>query len=234
MAFFSLAFTLCLLCVTVTACGIEDYAFLYPPGASKTGAILQFTNNTANDPDLFMGFKVLYKFCSSSANVDSTISYVETLFANYPTNIYTKMLNYGFDDLKISGESSSLVIASADREETFTVMMDFTAVFSGSGDDVIMTIDPTTISTDPSLASGAEIYRSVSGQSNVGFSYDELDVSLGYDDLGSNYDSSDKTYLLLYVLAYGIDQTSSSFSTVYSEPQYFSATTKYIELSVKR
>jgi len=180
-----------------------------------------------------MGFKILYRFYKSYETAEAAISTIESLYNSYPTNIDSKMVNLGFNELKISdSENSNLVIDTGDRNESFTIKLDFTDAISREADaNVTMSVETGSIITTPVLtADSTYVYRTVSGNSMIGFSSEDLADELDYDDFvsGTNYYDG-TTYLMLFVFAYGYD---SSINEVFSEPQYFSGTQEYIEINL--
>lgn len=213
------------------SCGLDEYTYLYPPiNTSKTGYIYTFDNNQLNDPAVFIGYKLLYKFFPSTIKVDEEISNVTSRYTSSPTTIYQYMTgDLGFKDLKI-GTSDDLKIDFANRPDPFTIQIDFTnAVLGYDPKNVIVSISDLAVSTTPGLPENA--FRNV-GQIGIGFSNE--DMVFGYSDLvlEDNYSITGDTYLLLYVLAYGQNISGSTFSEVYSEPKYFIGTPNYLSLTV--
>lgn len=222
---------LCIASLIVVSCGLEQYVYLYPPVADKTDTVLTFKNNPANDPAFFFGYRLLYRFCTNEAEVSSKISNVVSQFASSPTAIYAGMKNLGFRDLKLGGPATDLIVNTADRQGAFSFTIDFTnAVSNQDGSPTFITISDSGIGTSPGIGTGLTVYRTITGQSgDIGFSYNERDKDLGYDDLGSNFESG-YTYLLLYVIAIGYNST---IGEIYSEPKYFVGTNTYIKMPVK-
>jgi hypothetical protein len=222
------------LSIFLTGCGLEEYAYLYPPDAwNDSGTAYYFKNSTKNDSTVFFGYHILYKFYASTDAITTAISSVESLYDSYPTSIYSKMKSssLGYKDLVIGTSSTGLTIGQSYRDVNFTILMDFLSVTKSSGDDVPITMYSYDGGTEPTTSPSLQnfVYRSVKdGNSYKGFSQEDL-VS-GNDDLiaGTNYDSNTgKTYLMLYILAYGYDTTT--WNAVYSEPQYFNG---YVTLTV--
>ena len=214
----------------LVSCGLEDYVYLYPPETAKTNEVLAFSNNIQNDPLVFYGYKILYRFYKSADAASDGIASVANLYTSYPTTVYDKMKSVlKYRDLLL-GESKAadLIIDSADKQAVFTIQLDFTETVS-LGNDALLAISEGSPVTVPDLSSSVVLYRSVSTPGNVGFEKNEL---LGYDDMvvDENYiDGSGETYLLLYVLAYGYN---SSFIPVFSEPKYFVGSVNYILLDL--
>ncbi|MFW6274565.1 MAG: hypothetical protein ACOC2P_01875, partial [Spirochaetota bacterium] len=53
-----------ILLILTTACGIPSYPYLYPPearGGGRTG----FTHDSNNDPTVFVGYELFYRFYST-------------------------------------------------------------------------------------------------------------------------------------------------------------------------
>lgn len=219
--------------LVVSSCGLEEYVYLEPPDTTLSSNICTLTNNTQNDPAVFVGYRFLYKFLPNEAAVASAISTVTSLFTSYPTSIYSRMkTSAAFRDLRIGNdEELDLAIAVPDRGTSFMISLDYSLAVTGTTtDQAIMVVDDSGIGTQPALP--AELRRTVTGYSGIGFSLTERNA-VKYDDLisGANYDpDTGKTYLLIYVLAIGYD---SSFIEVYSQPAYFVGGSHSIEMSVE-
>jgi len=219
-----------------SSCGLEEYVYLYPPDTSLSGDILSFSNNTGNDPTVFYGYRILYRFYSSTSFVDSAIASVSSLYTSSPTTIYDKMKAspHFFRDMKIGeDERDELVILAADRQDSFSVELDFQGSVSSGGDATIV-LSEGSPGTTPDISSAVVVYQTISGETKVGFAQEDLVHRDGYFEDGDLYDdqydaSEGKTYLLIYVIAYGYN---SSFGNVYSEPKKFVGTTNYVILNV--
>lgn len=214
--------------VGFSSCGLQDYVYLEPPVASNDGNSLQFSNATDNDPSVFLGFKIVYKFYASEEAATEDRKKIVTAFNSNPTAIYSTMKStaYGYRDLIIwdtasSGEKTSLNISNAaDRDQDFTISIDFSGVSGGTSEDVPIAFISGSVTTEPALPS--VVYRDVTETSaSIGFSADDLNVTFGYSDLGTNY-TSNKTYVQFYIFSYGINLTASGGVDVYSKPEWFS------------
>lgn len=217
-------------CLALSSCGLEEYVFLYPPDTALSGDILTFSNNTGNDPVYFFGYKILYRFYPTPTDVDGAVGTVSSLYSSNPTTIYQKMKSspYSFRDLGIgAGQNDELLIQAADRQDLFSVDLNFQTCVS-SGEDATIVVSEGSPGTDPDISSDQIIYQTISGESYVGFSQADLVERAGVFEEGVHF-AEGKTYLLLYVIAYGYN---SSFGNVYSEPKKFVGTTSYVILNV--
>lgn len=220
--------------LAISSCGLEEYVFLYPPDTSLSGDILSFNNNTENDPTVFYGYRILYRFFASTSAVDTAIASVSSLYTSSPTTIYRKMKEspHYFRDMKIGDdERDELIIQAADRQDSFTVELNFQNSVSSGGDATIILSVGSPVTT-PDISSVVVVYQSISGEAKVGFTQADLVYRDGYFEDGDQYGDqyyAGKTYLLLYVMAYGYN---SSFGNVYSEPKKFVGTTNYLILNV--
>lgn len=214
----------------MSACGIEEYVYLYPPDTVLSGNIFTYSNNTGNDPVYFYGYRVLYRFYPTSTDAEAAVTTVSSLYSSYPTTIYEKMKNspYLFRDVRIGNDQKDeLLIQSADRQDAFSVDLNFQNCVS-SGEDAIIIVSSGSPGTDPDISASQVLYQTISGESLIGFSQSDLVERIGVFEEGTNF-AEGKTYLLLYVIAYGYN---SSFGNVYSEPKKFIGTTNYISLDV--
>lgn len=222
---------ICAAGLVVAACGLEEYVYLEPPSSTaKVNEIYTFSNNISNDPTVFMGYKILYRFFPSSDKVDQSISSVASQFASSPTTIYTVMKDsLGYRDLKIDTDDK-IEINFGNRQDPFTVEIDFSRATQGIDDkNVLVSIPEGGIATTPGLPKNA--YRNTE-QTDIGFSSEYLVT--GYNDLvqETNYsDVTGETYLLLFVLAYGLNP--STYTDVFSEPKLFVGTPNYLFFTVE-
>ena len=126
---FTASCLLVLASLLVSSCGLEDYAFLYPPSsASKDTTVFTFKNSTKNSSSSLIGygFKILYKFFSSEASAVAAITEVENLYESYPTSIYSKMLGKSYRTLLFSSDGESILkIDSGDQTSEFSLQIDF-------------------------------------------------------------------------------------------------------------
>ncbi len=225
------ALAFCAACLAMASCGLEEYVYLYPPNAVLSGDIFTFSNDTQNDPTVFYGYRVLYRFYASASSADTAVGTVTSLYTSYPTTIYDKMKTQaGFRDVLIGpAESDELRIDAGSRNDAFSVDLDFQASVS-SGGAATMVVSEGIPVTVPDISGSVSLYQSIEGESLVGFTQSDLVYRNGIFEDGIHYDELEgKTYLLIYVMAYGYN---SSFGTVYSEPKRFIGTTSYVVLNI--
>ena len=227
------------LCLLVLAsalgasCGLEDYAFLYPPSsASKSNAVFTFTNSTKNSSSSLVGygFKILYKFFPSSTSATTAIAEVDSLYKSYPTSIYSKMLGKSYRTLLFSSSYEDALRVDSDKTAEFALELNFTSAQQQLPDATVQIkqLSGTAISSTPALP--CNVYRSVDGKSGVSFSPADMAAANGFSDLLSGqYSVENKTFMVLFVLAYSFDV--STWQEIYSEPKPFGGES-YIELSV--
>lgn len=227
------------LCLLVLAsalgasCGLEDYAFLYPPSsASKSNAVFTFTNSTKNSSSSLVGygFKILYKFFPNPDSAKTAIAEVDSLYKSYPTSIYSKMLGKSYRTLLFSPSYEDALRVDSDKTSEFSLQIDFTSAYNRLTNATVQISQSlgTTIGSTPALP--CTVYRSVTGESGIGFSPEDLAATNGFSDLLSGqYSVENKTFMVLFVLAYSFDV--STWQEIYSEPKPFGGES-YIELSV--
>ncbi|MCF7913715.1 MAG: hypothetical protein K9L66_00960 [Spirochaetaceae bacterium] len=83
-------FFLTLLTGLVISCGIPSYPYLYPPEAQDpfaTVSVLTFTHDDDNDPAVFKGYEIFYRFYATEPNSAGT-SQAESDMRKYFTSSY--------------------------------------------------------------------------------------------------------------------------------------------------
>jgi hypothetical protein len=82
-------FILTLLTVLVIGCGIPSYPYLYPPEAKDpySDSVLTFFHDGDNDPGVFKGYEIFYRFYAGDPNSAGT-SQAEIDMQNYFTSSY--------------------------------------------------------------------------------------------------------------------------------------------------
>lgn len=192
-------------------CGLYSYPYIYPPDVSNSysgsSGISYIINTGVNDPDVFQGYEIYYKFYDFNNHVSLHRSDHIALFSvEEPeprdiTNLGYRRANTTEDATK-SSPVPMIFIDYSDRDDSFEIKMDFTNIAFG---------------VKPYLSySGNTIYlyRAVKDKDNdnktfKSFITDDIDKDKD-DDIG--YDS---VTLYMYVFAYG---KYDKVYNIYSKP----------------
>ena len=82
----------------IQGCGLNDYPYIYAPEVSAlTGSpgIIKIYNRSDNDPDVFQGYELYYKFyIKANFNVDNTNDYKNLFSVEEPEP--SDLANLGF------------------------------------------------------------------------------------------------------------------------------------------
>jgi hypothetical protein len=197
-----------LLFVFLFSCGIESYPYLYPPEVSsilENEKIMTFSNNEENNPDLFIGFEVYYKFYtddSGHADFGDMTTDINSITSQTNVNTLTQM---GFSRLYVVSPPSSVSqtvpaidIPFSDRTSYFEVTVDFSTIAT---DDTY----PSCNYLSTSLQLGRWVREEGSTVYELkGFNPASFPDTVDYSDIDSSYyDDIDYVWCVLYVLAYG-------------------------------
>lgn len=217
--FFSLAFV-ALISLLLPGCGISSYPYLHPPLVSSTLSdekILNFTNPTDNDPNIFLGFEVYYKFYSQDPSIDEIGTADRASIISNPTistieNLHYHRLFLLSSATTVSEDVPSILVPFASRESNFTVTINFSNISSVSFPQVEY------LSTTDQIGRWVRAVSSTAYQL-LGFDSGSFD-NIDYTDIDSSlYNGSpyDDIWCSLYVLSYG---RYDIVSNLYSEPVF--------------
>ncbi len=199
---------LVLLIAFLFSCGIESYPYLYPPEVSsilENEKIMTFSNNEENNPDLFLGFEVYYKFYtddSDQPDYGDITTDMNSITSQTSVNTLTQM---GFSRLYVVSPPSSV-------SQTVPAI---DIPFSDRTTDFAVTVDFSTVATDtyyPScnyLSTSLQLGRWVREEGSTAYELKGFDTAsfpdnVDYSDIYSSYyDTIDYVWCVLYVLAYG-------------------------------
>ena len=207
-------FFLTLFTVLFMSCGIPSYPYLYPPEALG-GAIVGFRHDENNDPDVFRGYEIFYRFYADDPDTAGT-SPAEIDMQNYFNEegairsiIYgtsSSALTYGFRRLIIAGNSDAdpppqLPINIADRNNTFTINFDENEL----EDEISFTYDSVPYN----------VFRYVNYDAGSEFDYkpflpandeDLYDFPIGESDIHDSEEVAvDSIYVAFFAVPYGFD-----------------------------
>ncbi len=194
------------------ACGIPSYPYLYPPeaiGGGRTG----FVHDSDNDPNVFIGYEVFYRFYSTDpgavggGQAEQDMQLYFTSSFRISSIVYadeSSSYNYGFRRAYIEpgGETPpQLLLETADINTTFTVELilddasDNEIEFSYNGDDYFVRRSVT--DSDDNHISFLGDYDYDNDSDLVASGLDELNI-----------------YVAFYAVPYGIDP--ETLATLYA------------------
>ncbi len=192
-------------------CGLNDYPYIYAPDTtslSGTPGIIKIYNRDDNDPDVFQGYELYYKFYEFSSDTTNMASDYKSLFSveePEPSNLTT----LGFKRINTVSTTDKkttypmIYIDHSDRDSEFTITLDFS--------DVAASVKNPTVNylSYPEIT----LYRTVVDP-------DDTDnyKSFIYDDLSNTEDSDishNRVTLSLFVFSYG---KYDNVYNIYSRP----------------
>jgi hypothetical protein len=202
------------------ACGLARYpTILKPEQTQAPGDILnefEFLHDPENDPDIFLGYELFYKFYSDSADLENETynedtAYIENnaVFGSNVPNILQARAYSRITSPEVSAEVKPLIRFSLEQETAPTKV---TVSFEPNPD-----YNPEGAYAFWGESDFITIRRSVSGTAGnfepfLDAYYDSEDADIPNDYDPVNPDLS----IALYAVSYGIDTTE--FRSFYSEP----------------
>jgi len=136
---------LSLLSLLLLQCGLNTYPYLYPPDTvtrlTGSDGVFIINNRSDNDPDVFLGYELYYKFYNASdaivvmASDDRTLFSVEQPTPTDITRLGFKRVNTVPDRLKTT-RTPMIPISFSDRNSSFNINFDFFGV-AGSESPII-------------------------------------------------------------------------------------------------
>ncbi|MDX9801031.1 MAG: hypothetical protein RBT69_06835 [Spirochaetia bacterium] len=131
-----------LLFLLFQGCGLNDYPYLYAPEVSALfdGSSRQFKiyNRSDNDPDIFQGYELYYKFYKTgnftveNTNDQKNLFSVEEPEPSDLANLGFKKINT-VSDIKLKTPLPMIPIDSGDRDDSFEITIDFSTITSSNG-----------------------------------------------------------------------------------------------------
>jgi hypothetical protein len=214
---------LLLLSLSLITCGLPAEPFLYPPEnetlATESTRLL-FRNPEDNNPEVFRGFLIFYRFyiSSSAPTVDEIADSGESYLTTFNLSNYDIANERG-----VYGEYSLLryiEVPLGDRTTDFVTMLDFgtIATIGGKGE---APRDVGTIYDEQPLRRTYKrggIWQD--GMDAEAFSLINTTYEAGNDtDLPSGFTGSEDMICAVWAVCYGFD-VYDSFQNVYSEAEY--------------
>ncbi|MFP4382578.1 MAG: hypothetical protein ACLFSE_00925 [Spirochaetia bacterium] len=206
--------------IPLFSCGLARYPTILPPEQIQApGDILnefEFLHDPENDPDIFLGYELYYKFYTDLSNIENETynedtAYIENnaVFGSNVPNILQARSYFRITSPEVQAEAKPLIRFSLAQEtEQTKVTVSFEPNPDYNPEEAYAFWGETDVIT---------IQRSVSGTAgnfepflNEYYDADDADIPEDYDPV--NPDLS----IALYAVSYGIDTTE--FRSFYSEP----------------
>ncbi len=208
--------------LSLIACGIPSYPYLFPPEAFESRDRVGFTDNQ-NDPDKFIsfGYEIYYRFYSGDPNpIGGPNSAVDDMndYFNYPTDFIsitsdaggTNAYNYGFRRLLVDLDENGIVDNNSNPPQ-----LPFSDAQFGTGVEVEISIGSNDNIIISYLSDTYTVYRTaVENSANKEFyPLSIYDFDNDSDLVASGLDESN-IYVAFYAVPYGIDQ--ETLATLYA------------------
>jgi len=198
------------------ACGLPSEPFLYPPERTTSAAdpsVLRFANPEDNNPDIFIGYLIIYRFFIQGSEPASLVqdgeNYLNTFVLSGFEVPNERGINNGYALFKVVN------IPNGNKSDTFDVYLNFSDVDNSSGGYP---------NINGGIESFGEFQRTFKSQGDTDWtSLDFSTISLDYDpgdsDLPSSFTGSEDLLCAVWAVCYGFD-VYDSFQNVYSEAEY--------------
>lgn len=212
----SLFILLC--CLGLMACGLPSEPFLYPPErttSSTEPSVLRFANPEDNNPDIFLGYLLVYRiFIKADAPANLAADgedYLSTFVLSGFDVPNERGVNNGYALFKV------INVPDGNKTDTFDVYLNFTDIINSYGGYPAFT---------DAIASFSEFQRKFKSSgdtnwTNLDFSNDAADYDGGDTDLPSEATGNpgEEYICAVWAVCYGFD-VYDSFQNVYSEAEY--------------
>jgi len=117
-------------------CGLNDYPYIYAPEVSAlTGSpgIIKIYNRSDNDPDVFQGYELYYKFYNYDSSISDRTSDYKNLFSVEEPEP-SDLANLGFKRINTVSNPDlktpypMIAVDYSDRDSSFEIILDFSRV----------------------------------------------------------------------------------------------------------
>lgn len=212
------------LLLILTGCGIPSYPYLYPPEALGGGRV-GFTHDEDNDPTVFVGYEIFYRFYSTDPGSIGATSLAEQDMRSFFSSSFqissivyedsSSAYNKGFRRAYIEKNGDTppqLPVEAADISSSFDIQLvdnDSEAEIQFTYDSTEFTLLRSVLDTDnnhksflPVPITNNEVYDFVNGEDDI--------VEGGVD--------SDNIFVAFFAVPYGIDP--ETLATLYANGNY--------------
>ncbi|MDY7027058.1 MAG: hypothetical protein SVR04_02055 [Spirochaetota bacterium] len=216
-----------LLVLLLSACGIPQYPYLYPPEAFSETNRVGFDHVASNDPNVFRGYEIYYKFyINTNPDDNNTVVKKDIDLFNFNSTIAFSSISYnsggsatylnGFRKLLVDISEISVDLVPQISIDILERSLEIKKEDSQS---------KITLTLSNYLGSEYECYRIVDNESinyKTFFPIDDDTTYLSQRDtdllhLGSFDFDSDTLYIAFFAVTYGLDDGSPIFSNYSSD-----------------
>lgn len=192
-------------------CGLYSYPYIYPPDIQRTMTgtpqVVSIINTGDNDPDVFQGYEIYYKFYERDNFSSQYGSDLKTLFSvEEPEPRDIENLGYRrantIEDATKTSPVPMVFIDYSDRDDYFSIDIDFTEILSNVKPEI--TYNGNTLN----LYRGRDIRDQEDNDIYKSFINEDIDI-------GDNDIAYDSVTLYMYVFAYG---KYDKVYNIYSKP----------------
>jgi len=210
--------------VLLCSCGLYSYPYIYAPSlsggvASSAQAEVTIVHNGDNDPAVFRGYEIYYKFYSSTTAYDQQKSDHNSIFSVKEPD-YTALRSAGYTrcrTVKLCTKDTPtpmIYIPADDRDSDFELYITF---------DTITTKDNKNELSISFLSDAEPLYRAIqdqnpdSGEEELagGTSGDAIYKDFNSDDIesgDSDLPSTTEVTLSMYIIGYGLYENHNLYS----------------------
>lgn len=207
---------LCALILGITACGIEEYIYLYPPitknspsTVDPSGAYFSFTtadaDNTADAGGYFQGWEVYYRIYNSETDRAADVNDIVTKNTKDSANVFSYISStkkYRRMTLLNGSATNSMLSAPLLKGTGTDRLVEIRPVSGGDEYPVEFSVDGTQLTG--SDGENAYVWRSLDDVNAKSFDYPEID-SADADVTFNSSGGTDSWYLQAFALAIGYD-----------------------------
>ena len=216
-------------CLATAGCGLPSYPALYAPimifePAVESDLFFIFSITTEDDPSVFEGVELYYKFYLRSDVEKELIAADRQKVVDVPTLEATGYRRYIDTNSEIVEGSRPLIPLSDDEklDATTEIRLDFQPLIDAAkpSDYPLVSLSPS--GAELSLARNASSVRDVyerKGFTSDSYTSGDGDVPNAYEDEQLAADESERLYVAVYALCYGNDDSLPEFNIV-SQPLY--------------
>ena len=224
-----LVFSLLVLLLLLTQCGLNTYPYIYPPNMGPnplTGSDspCYILNRGDNDPDVFLGYELYYKFynfsdaTSAMATDDRSIFSVEQPTPSDVTRLGFRRVN-NVSNTDQTTRYPMIPLIFADRNRVFNLTFDFTGVSPDTAENIKVIPNANYLNNSGNPIS-VNLYRQVTDPDDDSVPRRNNYKSFGdlRNDISGSRDSDlpgNSVTLSLYVFAYG---KYNKVYNIYSKP----------------
>jgi hypothetical protein len=224
-----------------SACGIEDFIYLYPvvniphdPTSSEDESAKYFcfttrdSENSSAEPDNFKGYEIYYRIYNTASARATDVSAISTANDSNPTGIVTVLTGRNYQRMTSTKRLTNypLIPGTGTDRTVYIRLADYETVpsriFAGALDvDSLPSID-----SSEDLGIPLRTMDGLSDASDTAFRFDPEEFDSDDGDVSYSTSGDGCWYVQAYVVAYGYD---GSYKSIYSEAKSLGAITLPLE-----